>query len=243
VNPSEQAIRCSHRADIAALLAAAVFPSLATWVYFGILAQHPSAAVQTAYAAEKIVQFSFPLAWVVWVQRRRPRMAWPGAAGVAEGLALGAGVLAGMLILYVLWLKPAGYLAGAAGSIGAKAVSLGLGSPMRFVAGGILISTVHALLEEYYWRWFLFGGMRRYMPAAAAIVLSSVAFMAHHVILLSLYFGGLSAATVLFSLCVAVGGAAWAWIYHRSGSLLGPWLSHVLIDAGIFAVGYDLLWR
>ena len=29
-------------------------------------------------------------------------------------------------------------------------------------------------------------------------------------------------------------GAAWAWIYHRSGSLLGPWLSHLLIDAGIF---------
>ena len=29
----------------------------------------------------------------------------------------------------------------------------------------------------------------------------------------------------------------WAWLYHRSGSLLGPWLGHALVDAAIF-VGY-----
>jgi membrane protease YdiL (CAAX protease family) len=40
---------------------------------------------------------------------------------------------------------------------------------------------------------------------------------------------------------VAAGGAVWAWVYHRSGSLLGPWLSHMLVDAGIFLVGYQML--
>ena len=81
------------------------------------------------------------------------------------------------------------------------------------------------------------------MPVAAAVVLSSLAFTAHHVILLAVFFGGWSWPTIFFSLCVAVGGAAWAWIYHRSGSLLGPWLSHLLIDAGIFIVGFDLVMR
>jgi len=61
------------------------------------------------------------------------------------------------------------------------------------------------------------------------------------VILLATYFGWLSPWTYLLSLGVAVGGIFWAWLYHRSGSLYGPWLSHLLIDAAIFVVGYDLV--
>jgi membrane protease YdiL (CAAX protease family) len=79
------------------------------------------------------------------------------------------------------------------------------------------------------------------MPTAVAVLASSVAFAAHHVILLAVYLGGISWLSVLFSLGVAVGGAVWAWIYHRRGSLLGPWLSHLTIDAGILIVGYDLI--
>ena len=74
-----------------------------------------------------------------------------------------------------------------------------------------------------------------------AILLSSVAFVGHHIIILAAYFGWTSPATVLFSACVGVGGAAWAWLYSRSGSLLGPWLSHLLVDAAIFIIGYDLV--
>ncbi len=226
-----------------ALWVAALFPSLATWVYLVVLSRHPSAAVQAAYAVEKVVQFAFPLVWVVLVQRQKLRLARPSTAGVGEGLVLGVTVLVGMLLLYFAWLKPGGYLADAAGAIAAKAAMLGMGSSARFIVGGVLLSSLHALLEEYYWRWFLFGGMRRFMPVAAAVILSSLAFTAHHVILLASFFGGPSLATVLFSVCVAIGGAAWAWIYHRSGSLLGPWFSHIMIDAGIFIVGYDLVWH
>ena len=73
------------------------------------------------------------------------------------------------------------------------------------------------------------------------IVISSVGFMAHHVILLSVYFGWGSPLTYLFSLAVAVGGAFWAWLFAASRSLLGPWLSHMLVDAAIFLIGYDLV--
>ncbi len=240
---SDPTSRVSRRADAAALWVAALFPSLATWLYFVVLSQHPSAAVRVAYAAEKIAQFAFPAIWVMIVQKQRLRLARPSAAGVAEGLVLGVAVLAGMLLMYSSWLKPAGYLSAAVVPITAKATALGMSSPARFILGGVLLSSIHALLEEYYWRWFLFGGLRRFMPVTAAVILSSLAFTAHHVILLAVFFGGSPLPTVLFSLCVAVGGAAWAWIYHRSGSLLGPWLSHLLIDAGIFIVGFDLVWR
>ena len=65
--------------------------------------------------------------------------------------------------------------------------------------------------------------------------------MLHHILLLAAYFGWFSPATWIFSAAVAVGGAYWAWLYQRSGSLWGPWLSHLVIDAAIFIVGYDLV--
>jgi membrane protease YdiL (CAAX protease family) len=40
---------------------------------------------------------------------------------------------------------------------------------------------------------------------------------------------------------IAVGGAVWAWLYDRSGSLLAPWISHALIDGALFVVGWDMV--
>lgn len=232
----------SRRADIAALAFAAVFPFAAAWLYLVVLAGHESGAVQVAYGAAKVVQFALPALWVTAVWHRKLSLPLAHTAGMKEGLLLGVIVVAGVLAVYFLWLKSAQVLAPFASLIGSKAKSFGMGSPARFIVGATILSLVHSLLEEYYWRWFLFGGLRRYMPVAAAIVVSSVAFTAHHVILLASFFGGLTLPAILFSLCVAIGGAAWAWIYHRSGSLLGPWLSHAMIDAGIFVVGYSLIW-
>jgi membrane protease YdiL (CAAX protease family) len=45
----------------------------------------------------------------------------------------------------------------------------------------------------------------------------------------------------VLSASVAVGGALWAWLYRRSGSLLGPWLSHMLVDAALMAAGWDMV--
>ena len=77
------------------------------------------------------------------------------------------------------------------------------------------------------------------MPAA--ILISSLGFMLHHVLLLGTFFGYDAAATWVFSLAIAIGGAFWAWLYHRTNSLYPPWLSHLIVDAAIFIVGYDLV--
>jgi membrane protease YdiL (CAAX protease family) len=45
----------------------------------------------------------------------------------------------------------------------------------------------------------------------------------------------------LASAAVAVGGAMWAWLYQRSGSIYAPWLSHLLIDAAIFTIAFDMV--
>jgi membrane protease YdiL (CAAX protease family) len=68
--------------------------------------------------------------------------------------------------------------------------------------------------------------------------------MSHHVIVLAVYMPGTRAfvtKVVPLSLGVAVGGALWAWLYQRTGSIYAPWVSHVLSDVGIMAVGYAML--
>jgi membrane protease YdiL (CAAX protease family) len=77
-----------------------------------------------------------------------------------------------------------------------------------------------------------------------AIPISSLGFAAHHVLVLALYFGWASPLTWLFAICVAVGGAIWAWLYDACDSLAAPWLSHALVDAAIFAIGFLMIdWR
>jgi membrane protease YdiL (CAAX protease family) len=157
------------------------------------------------------------------------------------GLAFGLAVAAVMLVVFHNWLKSTAFFAAAEGQMREKIAGFQLGQPWKFVALGVFYSLFHSLLEEYYWRWFVFGQLRTMVPLWAAVSISSLGFMAHHVIVLASYFGLASPVTWVFSLGIAVGGAFWAWLYYRSGSLLGPWLSHLLVDAAIFAAGFEIV--
>jgi membrane protease YdiL (CAAX protease family) len=225
----------------AVLLFAAVFPTLATWLYFIVLAG--GAWTWTAYAAAKGVQFSFPLVWRLGVERSPLRLRRPMAArDVAWGLGSGLGLLALLFAAWSLVLRDHAALRGAPAAIAAKIDAFGIATPGAFLLLAVFYAVVHSLLEEYYWRWFLFGRLRRRMPAATALVLSSFVFTAHHVLLIGELLGGYGPATWLFALGVAAGGALWAWLYQKSDGLYAPWLSHACADAGLMAIGYTL-WR
>jgi membrane protease YdiL (CAAX protease family) len=71
--------------------------------------------------------------------------------------------------------------------------------------------------------------------------MSALAFMAHHVIVLGEFFEEAPWLAWLLSSAVAIGGAFWAWLYERTQSIFASWLSHALIDAGIFWIGYELV--
>ena len=227
--------------DRIAVAFAIFFPALVTWVYFIALAGSEPAVQQVAYGLGKTIQFAFPVCWVVLAQRRRLSPYGLRAAGLLEGAAFGLAVFAAAMLVYHLGLKPAGYLAAASETVREKIAAFHVDSPWSYAVMGVFYSVVHAFLEEYYWRWFVFGELKRWLAVPAAVAVSAAGFTLHHVLVLGFYFGWLSPATWLFSLAVTVGGAFWAWLYHRSGSLYGPWLSHLLIDAAIFAVGYDLV--
>jgi membrane protease YdiL (CAAX protease family) len=227
-------------AESAALLFAALFPSIGTYLYFVALSGTRWTA--PVYLVCKLIQFSFPLLWTVWVERARPRLfKQPGKKGLWIGLFSGLG-LVGSLLLVWRSLLALPDLAGVPASVSAKLASFGIATPGGYLALAAFYAVLHSLLEEYYWRWFLFGRLRRRLPTAAAVVLSSLAFTAHHVLVLGQLLGGYGPLTWLGSLAITGAGALWAWSYHRSNSLYGPWLSHALADAGLMWVGYQM-WR
>lgn len=233
---------CSRRpGEIRVLLVAMTLPSLITWTYFVLLAGHAEWLQQFAYLGGKTLQFALPVLWVGLVCRQQ--LVWPPltARGQTAGLLFG-GLIGGLIwLLYHHVLAPLGVLDAAGENIRDKVSELGITAVGQYVGLAVFYSVIHALLEEYYWRWFVFGRLRRLLPAGLAIGLSSLAFMAHHVLVLGTFFGAFSPWTWFFSLSVAVGGAFWAWLYERSGSIYAPWFSHLIIDAAIFWVGYDLV--
>jgi membrane protease YdiL (CAAX protease family) len=233
--------------DWAALAFAMAFPSLLTWVYFIGLAGgrgEGNPVALAAYGVGKAIQFTFPLLYCLLFERDRLRPSAPTRSGLLLAAAFGLAVNAAMFALYYFGLRQTPLMEEAARQILDKLREFGIATPAGYIAFGSFIALAHSLFEEYYFRWFIFGLLRRHVRLSAAVALSSLAFMAHHVIVLAVYFPGAAQfVTVVlpFSLCVAVGGAAWAWLYDRSRSLYAPWLSHLLIDAGILLVGYDLV--
>ena len=228
-------------AALAGVLFAALFPTFATWLYFVVLADRPRAAA--VFAACKVVQFAFPLAWALGVERSRYRLNIDldlAPRGLGLGLLSGLVAVAAALVAWrpLLAAVPAG--AGVPAAVDARLSSLGIESVAGFLLLAGFYSLFHSGLEEYYWRWFVFGRLRGPLSATAAALLSSLAFTAHHVLVVGTFLGSFGPATWLFSLAVTAAGLLWAGLYQRSGSLAGPWLSHALADAGLMWIGYRM---
>lgn len=239
--PESPPLRTPTAADLAVVAVALVLPSVTTWLYFFGAAASASGVQAAVYSVVKVVQFALPAVWVLRVQKQRIALRPRGGEGVAIGLAFGFAVALGMFGLYTLVLDESATMELAEGEIRRKTVGFGINSVVQFALLGLFYSLIHSLLEEYYWRWFAFGQLRRFTAFRTAAAASSLGFMAHHVLVLGKFFGFASPATYLLSACIAVGGYVWAWLYERTGSLLGPWLSHAVVDAAIFALGYRIV--
>jgi membrane protease YdiL (CAAX protease family) len=243
----QPATSVSRARDGIALTCAMLLPLLLAWVYFIVLdtdTEAVSPLVQLAFAIGKAIQALLPALYLWRFERDRLAVTLPTGRGLLAGAGFAALVGAAIWGLYHGWLKHSSLLGDTPVEVLRKVQQFGLASPGGYLLLGMFLCVVHSLFEEYYWRWFLFARLKRHVPALGAASLSGFAFMLHHIIILGVFFPGrFWLLAVPFSICVGVGGAVWAWLYHRSGSLYAAWLSHALIDAAILLVGYDMVAR
>jgi membrane protease YdiL (CAAX protease family) len=234
-----------RKSDVAALLFAMSFPSLMSWIEFWLIPKNEteeSALLNKVFGLGKIIQFAFPLVYVAVTAPKDLRPRRPHTHGMILSTAFGFLVAVGACVLYFPFLKDTDVFQDTPAKLAAWLATFHANTPAFFLAMSIFVSVIHSLLEEYYWRWFVFGRLERALPLGAALAISSVAFMAHHVFVLAYYFPGrFWIAAAPFSLCVAAGGFVWGWLYHRYQSVYAPWISHVIADLTFMYIGYDMV--
>lgn len=217
------------------------FPTLLTYIYFTLLADASTLIHNGAYGVLKTIQFGFPLAWFVLVKQQKLNLHLPTATGMVPAVLFGLAVSVLMGCLYQFMLLPTGLMNPVVPQVASKVEEFGANTLLTYSTLAVFYSLIHSGMEEYYWRWFVFGQLKSLVRVPAAIVISSIGFTAHHVLLLATFFGWASPLTWLFSLAILIGGIVWAYLYHHYGSIYAVWVSHMLVDAGIFWIGYDLV--
>jgi membrane protease YdiL (CAAX protease family) len=220
---------------------ALVYPAIITWVYFVVAGKYSTGTQQTLYLVVKSIQFAFPIFWVWFVLKEPLRTGRATPKGLFLGAAFSVLVVGAGWLLFDRALRDFAVFSSASALIRGKIGGFGIDSVWKYAVLAGFYSLFHSLLEEYYWRWFVFRQLRRLVPLWPAIIVSALGFMGHHVIVLHEFFKEAPGLAWALSSAVALGGAFWAWLYERTGSIFGPWLSHLLIDAGIFWIGYDLI--
>lgn len=215
-------------------------PFCASLLYFVLLSESP--AGKMIYGGAKIFTIVWPviclaILWQVGIGKMKSN--WGPAAVHLRALPLG--IATGLLIVAALWgllQTPLGDIVDAsAPAIRKKATALGFLE--NYILFATFLSVLHSLIEEYFWRWFVFGHLRQKMPVVAAAILGSIAFASHHLIVVAQFFP--FGFAVFLSICVAIGGLLWCWLYQHQGTLTGAWISHLIADVGLMTVGYHLL--
>lgn len=191
-------------------------------------------ARRIVYFGSKIVVNAIPLIWVFGVERRPFRFPRPTRSALVPGIA--TGVLVGGLLVALYYTVFAGRL----NVEGLLAKAGAYGALDHFFLFALFLCVGNSGLEEYYWRWFVFGRLRRMTGVSPAVLLSALGFTLHHIVVLSAYFPDVGL-VILFNAGVFAGGCVWAMVYKRCDSIYGPWISHFLVDAGIMVIAYDLL--
>lgn len=195
----------------------------------------PDSGGRYGWMLSKLHLLAFPALW--WrLCERRPWSLSPArhggfGLGIASGLALGAVVLGGYFWVGQDLVEPdllRGLLA-----------KNSVDTPSRFLGLALYLSLVNALTEEYVWRWFVMRQWRALATTRAAVLLTALCFALHHFVAVYAYLS--LGVALLAATGTIVGSIVWSGLYLRTGSIWPAYVSHVLVDFAVFAVGWQIL--
>ena len=220
------------------IIPAMILPFLGALVYF-VFAGGGS-LTKIAYSATKLFTFVWPVIAVIFILKQK--LKWPRIKESHHWKTLPLGVLVGAgivgLMLLLMQTSLGSQVKSSATNMQEAVGKFGL-TQSNYWLFAVFLSVCHSLLEEYYWRWFVFGGLHQMVSPGWAHILAGTAFMGYHIIVLLQYFP--VPLTLFLSLMIGVGGVIWSWMYLRQGSLMGAWIAHMIVDFGALWIGYQLI--
>ncbi len=219
--------------SLAALLLLVPAPTIGVLT---VIVWAPGPLGQVVYGISKAWILLLPLLWLLFVERRPIEMTSPAKArgfGVTVGLGvlIAAIIIGGYLLIGTQWIDAA--------AVRAVAARNDLTAAWKYLALAGYLCIINSLLEEYVWRWFVFRHCAALVPRWPAVLLSALFFTIHHIFALGFQFDW--RITLLGSLGVFIGGVTWSWLYLRFGTVWPGWVSHLIVDLAVFAVGWMIL--
>jgi len=219
------------------VLLAMSLPFVSSLFYFVLFSE--AAWAQVLYSMTKVFQVVWPVLALRWILKGRFRWPalWPPGSWRAFSLGVASGLVIVVLLAVAWWTPFRDVVIGSADKIRDKVEPLGVLN--WYWTFGLFLAVVHSFLEEYYWRWFVFGRLRQRLPVWRAHVLAGAAFASHHIIITTQYFP--LGWGIVFGSMVGLGGVLWSVLYVRQKTLAGAWISHVMVDLGILSFGHKIL--
>jgi membrane protease YdiL (CAAX protease family) len=199
---------------------------------FSHVIQSNDAVSQIAYILSKLLFITAPL--LFWLLTRQP-IVEPGGThkkfSLVSGLALSISIFAVLYSVLEL-IRPFGATIGEALSV--------LGLTQNFLLYSALIIIFNSLLEELFWRYAIFGGLRQMLSLKWAMIISSLGFAGMHLMYYTGLFDSLSIILLLTTITFCF-GMFWAWLYQKTKSIPHVWVNHMLVNVPLFYIEYLII--
>ena len=148
------------------ILAFAFFGHAIAALFYAVIIDNPVVA-RAAYFGLKLFVNTIPLIWFFCLDRQKIRLPSFLSAGCFAGSRSGLLIASSLVFLHEFVLAKYIKIDG----LYEKAAVYGLRDHFFWFA--TFLCVVNSGMEEYYWRWFIFGKFRQLMPVSLAIFLSS----------------------------------------------------------------------
>jgi uncharacterized protein len=178
----------------------------------------------------------FPMLWHRLVERQPLNFQLPKNAGWFTGIVLG--FLMFGVIFGSYWFAGK-YLLNIT-DIRSRTAQMGMNIPLMVYGFGTFQTLVNSFIEEYVWRWFVFGKCQVLWSKRWAVIFSALFFTIHHIVLMVAYCDNLWLVLV-GSIAVFIAGVLWAVCMRVYKSLLPSYLSHLAADLALQIASWHIL--
>jgi hypothetical protein len=194
----------------------------------------PGAIGQTILVICQIWLLFLPIAWLLWVERKPLKFPKFRKYDWITGIAIGLIMFCITLTIYWLFLRHWLNIADARNAL----QRIGNINKLSFQLGGIYFLLINSLIEEYFWRWFIYSRCEELVTGKTAVFLAALFFTLHHVICLAAFTDW--RVVVVGSLAVFGAGVVWSEYYRRYRSIWSNYFSHAIADLAIHIVAWQV---